>query len=80
MKPALARLMLDLAARYGRPTADGGWTLGVRVTQTDLADILAVSLRTIARTFAAWRRAGVITTDRQMIVIRRPSVLRSLTD
>jgi CRP/FNR family cyclic AMP-dependent transcriptional regulator len=75
--PALAQLMLDLAARYGSRTAVGGWTLGVALTQRDLADCLAVSQRTVARTIAAWRRAGTITTARRGIVIRDPAALRS---
>jgi CRP-like cAMP-binding protein len=76
---ALARLLLDLAARYGGPTPDGGRTIGVALTQRDLADYLSVSARTVARTLASWRRTGLITTDPRLIVIRRPAALEAFT-
>jgi CRP/FNR family transcriptional regulator, cyclic AMP receptor protein len=75
--PVLARLMLDLANRFGREAADGSWTLGVELTQNDLADCLAVSSRTVARALASWREAGLITTGRRFIVIRQPTDLQS---
>jgi CRP/FNR family transcriptional regulator, cyclic AMP receptor protein len=75
--PMLARLMLDLAERYGTPTAGGGRTLGVGLTQSDLADCLAVSPRTVARVLASWRRIGAINTARRRIVIQRLAVLQS---
>jgi CRP/FNR family transcriptional regulator, cyclic AMP receptor protein len=74
---ALARLLLDLAARYGGPTAGGGLNLGVALTQRDLAECLAVSPRTVARTLASWRRNAVVTTDRRHIVIRQPAALKA---
>lgn len=76
-KPVLARLMLDLAERYGGPTPEGGWTLGVGLSQRDLADCVAVSPRTVARVLASWRRIGAVDTARRRIVIQRPAVLRS---
>ena len=78
--PMLARLMLDLAERYGSRTANGGRTLGVGLTQSDLADCLAVSSRTVARVLASWRRIGVVNTARRRIVIQRPDVLRSYAE
>ncbi|OLB63858.1 MAG: hypothetical protein AUI10_13620 [Actinobacteria bacterium 13_2_20CM_2_72_6] len=77
--PVLARLILDLAGRYGGRTADGGMTLGLGLTQQDLADCLAVSPRTVARTIAAWRRAGLVSTARGSIIVHRPAVLQSHT-
>jgi CRP/FNR family transcriptional regulator, cyclic AMP receptor protein len=75
--PALARLILDLAGHYGNSSGDGAVTLGLGLTQKDLADCLAVSARTVARTIAAWRRAGVIRTGRRSIVVLRPATLRA---
>jgi CRP/FNR family transcriptional regulator, cyclic AMP receptor protein len=75
--PVLARLMLDLASRFGHETDDGGWTLGVELTQNDLADCLGVSSRTVARALAAWRESGVVATGRRFIVILQPAVLRA---
>jgi CRP/FNR family cyclic AMP-dependent transcriptional regulator len=67
---ALAHLMLDLTARYGSRISAAAWVLGVPLTQQDMADYLGVSYRTIARTLAAWRHAGLVTTQRRRIVIR----------
>jgi CRP-like cAMP-binding protein len=75
--PALGQLLLDLARRYGTRTPTGGRTLGVRLSQGDLADCLAVSTRTVARTLDSWRRKGVVTTARRAIVIERPDELRA---
>ncbi|TMM34373.1 MAG: Crp/Fnr family transcriptional regulator [Actinobacteria bacterium] len=75
--PALARLVLDLVRRYGSRNDEGALTLGLGLTQKDLADYLAVSPRTVARTVAAWRTAGVISTGRRSIVVHRPAILQA---
>jgi CRP/FNR family transcriptional regulator, cyclic AMP receptor protein len=75
--PALGQLLLDLAHRYGSRTPSGGWTLGVGLTQRDLAECLAVSTRTVARTLDIWRRKGIVTTARRAIVIASPDALRA---
>jgi CRP-like cAMP-binding protein len=75
----LARLILDLAARYGNRTSNGGLVLGLGLTQKDLADCLAVSSRTVARTIAAWRRTGLIDTGRGSLTIPRPDAFRQQT-
>jgi CRP/FNR family transcriptional regulator, cyclic AMP receptor protein len=78
--PALARLILDLAGRYGTRAADGALTLGLGLTQQDLADCLAVSARTVARTVAVWRRAGVLSTGRRSVVVHRPATLQAYAE
>lgn len=74
---ALAQLMLDLTARYGSRVRGAAWVVGVPVTQQDMADYLGVSYRTIARTLAAWRHAGLVSTQRRRVVIRDLAAFRS---
>ena len=74
---ALARLVLDLAHRYGQAARDGGFTLALGLTQKDLADCLGVSSRTVARVVAAWRRVELISFERGSMTIPHPSQLQS---
>jgi CRP-like cAMP-binding protein len=74
---ALAHLILDLTARYGGRVSGTAWVLGVPLTQQDMADYLGVSYRTIARTLAAWRHAGLISTERRRILIHDLVTFRS---
>lgn len=76
---ALAEQLLDLATRFGAPTDDGGLIVKVPLTHQDLADYVGASYRTIARVFAIWRQAGLVTTGRRRIVLRDPTGLRSWT-
>jgi CRP-like cAMP-binding protein len=77
--PRLAQLLLELSGRYGESTPTGGRTLGLPLTQDDLAGCLASSPRSVARILASWRATGVIHTGRRMIVIRRADTLRGLS-
>jgi CRP/FNR family transcriptional regulator, cyclic AMP receptor protein len=74
--PRLARLLLDLAVRYGVDTADHGRAIGLPLAQQDLAGLLATSPRTVARILNGWRRAGLVRTGRRLVVIRRAAGLR----
>jgi CRP/FNR family transcriptional regulator, cyclic AMP receptor protein len=72
----VAKYVLHLAARHGKPGPDG-ITLGMPLSQQDIAAHVGASLRSVARTLADLRRLGIIGTDRRRIVVRRPAALRS---
>lgn len=76
----LAMLLLDLAERYGEPSADGTVTLPLPLTQHELAVMIGRARETVARALTAWRREGVVVTRRMRIVIRDLDALREVVD
>jgi CRP/FNR family transcriptional regulator, cyclic AMP receptor protein len=75
----LARLLLNLARRYGHNERDGR-SIGLPLTQDDLAQCHATSQRTIARTLSSWRRGNVVRTGRRAIVLTQEDVLHRLSE
>lgn len=71
----IARCLVRLAERYGQPGPDGV-VLAVALTQQDIANHTAASLRAVARALATFRERGVIRTGRRRVVIERMEVLR----
>ncbi|MCB9557139.1 MAG: Crp/Fnr family transcriptional regulator [Deltaproteobacteria bacterium] len=81
---ALSRLRTRLASylltELERESIDMANLAIVEVTQTDLADLLGVSLRAIAKEVAALRRAGVLDWQRGGCRIRDLDALREYAD
>jgi CRP-like cAMP-binding protein len=77
----LARQILYLAEREGRPT-DQGIRLAHRFRQADLADLLGATTRSIITILNAWRTAGVVAydTDRARLTVRDIAALRAITE
>lgn len=71
----IARYLVRLAERHGQPGPDGV-VLAVALTQQDLANHTAASLRAVARALAGFRDRGVIRTGRRRVIIQRLDVLR----
>ncbi|MCW2935656.1 MAG: transcriptional regulator, Crp/Fnr family [Actinomycetia bacterium] len=57
----LARVLLDLATRYGEQ-ADAGLTIGCPLTQTELATLIGAGEPTVQRTLRQLRADGIIST------------------
>ncbi|MEA2730250.1 MAG: family transcriptional regulator, cyclic receptor protein [Acetobacteraceae bacterium] len=77
----LARQVLYLAAREGRVTPQGT-RLGHRLRQTDLADLLGATTRSIISILNAWRAAGLVIydTERALLTVKDLSALRSIIE
>jgi len=76
----VARLLLDLAARYGFPAADGnGTTITVPLAQHELAGATGASREAVARALRRLRTSGAIATERRRITVLRPDLLRALS-
>lgn len=71
----LARLLVDLADRYGTRGPDGT-LIALRISQSDLAGLAATSREAVGRTLRTLRSDGVIRTGRQRLVIRDLDGLR----
>jgi CRP/FNR family transcriptional regulator, cyclic AMP receptor protein len=77
----LARQILYLAEREGRPT-EQGIRLAHRFRQADLADLLGATTRSIITILNAWRAAGLVAydTDRALLTVRDVAALRAITE
>jgi CRP/FNR family transcriptional regulator, cyclic AMP receptor protein len=77
----LARQILYLAGLDGRRT-DQGLRLGGRFRQSDLADLLGATTRSIITILNAWRAAGLVNFDATaaQLTILRENELRSLVE
>jgi CRP/FNR family cyclic AMP-dependent transcriptional regulator len=58
----LARQVLYLARQYGQ-SSERGWRVGGRFRQTDLADLLGTTPRSIITTLNRWRTSAVASSD-----------------
>jgi CRP/FNR family transcriptional regulator, cyclic AMP receptor protein len=77
----LARQVLYLAEREGRPTQQG-LRLAHRFRQADLADLFGATTRSIITILNAWRSAGLVAydTDRALLTVRDIAALRAVSD
>lgn len=75
----IVELLADLADRYGVRTSDGV-VVALRISQQDIAGMVAASREAAARTLRALREAGVISTARRRLTIHRPEALRTFAD
>lgn len=67
----LARLLTKLAADYGRPGPEG-MRIELKLSQSDLAALVATSRESVNKQLAQWRTAGLIGTDAGHITLLRP--------
>jgi CRP/FNR family cyclic AMP-dependent transcriptional regulator len=75
----LARQVLYLAEREGRPTREG-LRLANRLRQADLADLMGATTRSIIKILNAWRAAGLVIydTDRALLTVQDTVGLREI--
>jgi CRP-like cAMP-binding protein len=75
----LARQVLYLAEREGRPTPQG-LRLTHRFRQGDLADLLGATTRSIITILNAWRASGLVVydTDRALLTVQDVAALRTI--
>jgi CRP/FNR family transcriptional regulator, cyclic AMP receptor protein len=75
----LARVLLKLAADYGRPTSDGT-RIDFKLSQRDLSNLVAASRESVNKQLGAWREKGMLSLDGGYIVLRGQAGLQSLVD
>jgi CRP/FNR family cyclic AMP-dependent transcriptional regulator len=77
----LARQILYLAEREGRPTQQG-LRLAHRFRQADLADLLGTTTRSIITILNNWRSTDLVVydTDRALLTVRNIVALRAIVD
>jgi CRP/FNR family transcriptional regulator, cyclic AMP receptor protein len=73
----LARVLVELDRSYGQPGPEGGRTLGVQLTQPELAALVGAQDPTVHKALRELRQAGIIETRYRSIVIIDMARLRS---
>jgi CRP/FNR family transcriptional regulator, cyclic AMP receptor protein len=75
----LARKQIDLGQRFGARTVRGT-LIQARLTQQELADMVGTTRETLAHTIGEFRRRGLVTTERQRIVIQNAEELLEIAE
>lgn len=79
LEARLARLILKLAADYGRPTGDG-MRIELKLSQRDLSNLVAASRESVNKQLGEWREGGVLTFENGYIVLHRQEDLQALAE
>ena len=71
----IAAVLLMLGESYGKVGKLGGIRLTVPLTRQDVAEMAGTTVETCIRIMSKWQKAGVVTTDHQVITVRSPDAL-----
>jgi CRP-like cAMP-binding protein len=74
----LARVLCRLAEDYGRPSSDGGVRIEMKLSQRDLANLVASTRESVNKQLRVWRTEGSVSLDAGYLSLRRPDDLRAL--
>lgn len=74
----LARLLVKLSSDYGRPAAGGGTRIDLKLSQRDLATLVASSRETVNKQLRGWREKGLVDQVAGYLVVRDASALERL--
>ena len=70
----LARVLTRIGEQVGLKDARGTF-VPVRLSRSDLADMVGCRVETTIRVMTRWQREGVVETQREGLIIKEPSVL-----
>ena len=74
----LARLLVKLSHDYGRPAVGGGTRIDLKLSQRDLATLVASSRETVNKQLRGWREAGVVDQAAGYLVVRDAAALERM--
>lgn len=75
----LARLLLQLAEQHGTPCAHGR-KIALKLSQSELANLVASSRESVNKQLRAWMEEGVIEAEKGLVTLRDEPMLRSLAE
>ena len=77
----LARLLVKLAADYGRPLPQGeGVRIDLKLSQRDLSTLVASTRESVNKQLRIWREEGAIDQRDGYLVVLKPDALAALVD
>lgn len=74
----VAAVLLILMDSYGRKGSLGGVRLTVPLTRQDIAEMAGTTVETCIRVMSRWQKSEIVTTDHQVITVRKPDALNAL--
>jgi CRP/FNR family transcriptional regulator, cyclic AMP receptor protein len=74
----LARLLVKLSQDYGRPAPVGGVRIDMKLSQRDLATLVASSRETVNKQLRGWREQGMVDQLAGYLVVRDARALERL--
>lgn len=74
----LAKILCELAERFGDELEDGSMLIPLRITRAQLAALVGATVETTIRTLSRWQRDGHVVSDELGIVVRHPEQLAAL--
>jgi CRP-like cAMP-binding protein len=75
----IARILLKLAAQYGKKV-EAGVLINFALTRQDIAEMSGTTLFTVSRTMKEWERQGILKIGREKVCICEPHGLVRLAD
>jgi CRP/FNR family cyclic AMP-dependent transcriptional regulator len=69
VRARVARLLAELAGTHGQPAADGSVTIGLALSQTEIAGATGASREAVAKALRTLRTSGAVATSRRRITI-----------
>lgn len=77
----LARLLVKLAADYGRPVSEGeGVRIDLKLSQRDLSTLVASTRESVNKQLRVWRKEGAIDQRDGYLIVRKPDALQALVE
>ena len=74
----LARLIIKLSNDYGRPAPGGGTRIDLKLSQRDLATLVASTRETVNKQLRGWREQGMVEQLAGYLVVRDAGALERL--
>lgn len=78
LQARLARLLMKLSEDYGRPLPTGGIRIDLKLSQRDLATLVASSRETVNKQLRGWREKGVVEQTAGYLVVKDSAALTRL--
>ncbi len=78
LQARLARLLMKLSEDYGRPLPGGGVRIDLKLSQRDLATLVASSRETVNKQLRGWREQGVVEQAAGYLVVKDSAALTRL--
>jgi CRP/FNR family transcriptional regulator, cyclic AMP receptor protein len=75
----VAKLLLRLHARYGKPLAGGGFLLDLPLTHQEMADMIGTTRQSVSSAIAQLRQRGLLTTTDHRLCLTDPERLAETT-
>lgn len=73
----IAAVLLILGDSYGQLLQNGEIQLTVPLTRQDISEMAGTTIETCIRVISRWQKAGLVTTDHQVITIQKVDALNS---